>query len=75
MTASLPHQPGLQRKSISIPIQRKDLVPPHLMSIRETSDPMDTPALSSSYCAGFRPVRLMCSTPCHVKLLRAEEIV
>ena len=75
MTASLPQQLGLQRKSISIPIQRKDLVPPHLMSIREMSDPMDTPALSSSYCAGFRPVRLICSNPCHVEPLRAEEVV
>ena len=55
---SLPQHFGLSRKSISIPIQRKDFVPPHLMAIKEANDPMDTAPLSSSYCAGFRPVRV-----------------
>lgn len=56
MAESLPQHFGIQRKSISIPIQRKDFVPPHLMSIQETSmDVMDTTPLSSSYSAGFRP--------------------
>ena len=57
MAESLPQHLGIQRKSISIPIQRKDFVPPHLMSIQETNmDVMDSTPLSSSYSAGFRPV-------------------
>lgn len=59
MSESLPQHFGLERKSISIPIQRKDFVPPHLMSIRESAEPMDTAPISSSYCAGFRPVWLL----------------
>ena len=62
---SLPQHFGIQRKSISIPIQRKDFVPPHLMSIQETNmDVMDTTPLSSSYSAGFRPV-----SPTHLHAL------
>jgi hypothetical protein len=57
MAESLPQHLEMQRKSISIPIQRRDFIAPHLMSTQETNmDVMDTAPFSSSYSAGFRPV-------------------